>query len=146
MSGTSVGVTHTKDAFNGRIWNILGQTYTLKHVSDDLMAWHAVLPAGTFVPPHVHLTQDETVAVLSGRLDIVHTGGTTAASAGDYVYLPRNLEHGIYNNSDEEAHALFHVSPTEKLFDLFQKTPMVSHPAFVVKKAGDRELVFLPPL
>ncbi|MCV9940672.1 cupin domain-containing protein [Boseaceae bacterium BT-24-1] len=144
MSVASVGITHTKDAFNGRVWQILGQTYTLKYLSDDMMAWYAVLPPGTSVPPHVHLTQDETVAVLSGRLDIVHAQGTTAAAAGDYVYLPRNLEHGIYNNSSEEAHALFHVSPARQIFDLFENIHSVSEPAIVVQKAGEREIEFSP--
>ncbi|MCV9999263.1 cupin domain-containing protein [Pararhizobium sp. YC-54] len=145
MTDTRVGVTHTKEAFNGRVWNILGQTYTLKYISEDMMAWYAVLPPGTFVPPHVHLTQDETVAVLTGRLDIVHADGTTPASAGDYVYLPRNLEHGIYNNSGEEAHALFQVSPARKIFDLFENIHNVKEPAVVVQKAGEREIEFSPP-
>ena len=49
-----IGVTAKEEAYNGVVWNILGQTYTLKQYSDNSMAWHAVFPDGTFVPPHVH--------------------------------------------------------------------------------------------
>jgi len=52
------GVTRASEGFNGVVWNILGQTYTLKEESDASMGWHALLPPGSFVPPHIHPTQD----------------------------------------------------------------------------------------
>lgn len=54
-------------AEGGVVWSILGQTYTLKQVSKNSMAWHAEFPPGTFVPPHTHATQDEFVYVLTGH-------------------------------------------------------------------------------
>ena len=71
------GVTPAKEGFGNVIWNILGQTYTLKQHSEASMAWHAVFPDGTFVPPHVHPTQDEFVHVLSGRYDLWLDGKDT---------------------------------------------------------------------
>lgn len=38
------GVTPAKEGFGNVIWNILGQTYTLKQHSEASMAWHAVFP------------------------------------------------------------------------------------------------------
>jgi hypothetical protein len=55
------GITAAENAWDGVVWSILGQTYTLKQESADSMAWHAVFPAGTFVPPHIHPTQDEFI-------------------------------------------------------------------------------------
>jgi len=44
------GITTANEGFGNIVWNILGQTYTLKQQSDASMAWHAVFPSGTFVP------------------------------------------------------------------------------------------------
>jgi quercetin dioxygenase-like cupin family protein len=55
-------------------WNILGQTYVPKELSEHSMAWHATFPAGTFVPPHIHPTQDEFIYMLEGQLDLVLDG------------------------------------------------------------------------
>jgi len=83
------GVTPAKEGFGNVIWNILGQTYTLKQHSEASMAWHAVFPDGTFVPPHVHPTQDEFVYVLSGKLILTETNGTSHEYLpGDSLVLP----------------------------------------------------------
>ena len=48
-------------------WNILGQTYVPKQVSERSFAWHATFPPDTFVPPHIHPTQDEFIYMFEGR-------------------------------------------------------------------------------
>ncbi len=109
------GVTKNDEAFDGVVWNILGQTYTLKQESDSSMAWHAVFPPGTFVPPHVHPTQDEFVYIFDGRLDLVLNGEKATATAGDVIRMPMGIPHGLFNNSAGTVKCFFWVSPTAKL-------------------------------
>ncbi len=44
--------------------NILGQTYVPKSINEQSFSWHATFPPGTFVPPHIHPTQDEFIYML----------------------------------------------------------------------------------
>ena len=97
------GITTANEGFGNIVWNILGQTYTLKQQSEASMAWHAIFPSGTFVPPHIHPHQDEFVYVLSGRYDLWLDGKDFTATAGDLVRMPRGLPHGIFNKSGETA-------------------------------------------
>jgi hypothetical protein len=46
---------------DGIHWNILGQVYTPKSITERCFSWHAMLPIESFVPPHVHLNQDEYI-------------------------------------------------------------------------------------
>ena len=48
------GVTRADQGIDDISWSILGQNATCpSNVSERLFAWHATLPAGTFVPPHI---------------------------------------------------------------------------------------------
>ncbi len=143
MSPMTAGVTAAAEA--EAVWNILGQTYTLKQLSDNSMAWHALFPPGTFVPPHVHPTQDEFIYVLSGRYDLWLDGKELAAHAGDLVRLPQGRAHGIFNKSGADATSLFWVAPTRSLHELFRRIHQVPDPAEVVRIAAEHEVNFLPP-
>ena len=70
MSAMTGGVTKAGTGIDGISWNILGQTYVPKQVSENSFSWHATFPPGTFVPPHIHPTQDEFVYMLEGRMDL----------------------------------------------------------------------------
>ena len=59
---------------DGIRWNILGQTYIPKQLSENCFTWHASFPAEAFVPPHVHPHQDEFIYMLQGRLDFMLDG------------------------------------------------------------------------
>ena len=139
------GVTPAKEGFGNVVWNILGQTYTLKQHSEASMAWHAVFPDGTFVPPHIHPTQDEFVYVLSGRYDLWLDGKDFVAKAGDLVRMPKGIPHGIFNKSGETATSLFWVAPTRSLKELFERIHNLPDPQEVVRRAAEHEVNFLPP-
>ena len=139
------GITTANEGFGNIVWNILGQTYTLKQQSDASMAWHAVFPSGTFVPPHVHPNQDEFVYVLSGRYDLWLDGKDFTAKTGDLVRMPKGLPHGIFNKSGETATSLFWVAPTRSLKELFERIHNLPDPAEVVRIAAEHEVNFLPP-
>ena len=61
MQKLTAGITKAGTGLDGIVWNILGQTYVPKSVSESSFSWHATFPPGTFVPPHIHPTQDELV-------------------------------------------------------------------------------------
>lgn len=71
MADFNAGVTQAGAGIDGIVWNILGQTYVPKHVSESTFAWHATFPPSTFVPPHIHPTQDEFIYMLEGRFDLL---------------------------------------------------------------------------
>ncbi len=139
------GITRIDEAFDGIVWNILGQTYTLKEQSDTSMAWHALFPPGTFVPPHIHPTQDEFIFMLSGTFDLFLDGKETQAKAGDLIRMPMGVPHGIFNKSAGNVTCLFWVSPTRSLRALFERIHDLTDPNEVIRIAAEHEVHFLPP-
>lgn len=144
----AAGITPMASGIDNVSWNILGQTYVPKQLSDNSFSWHATLPPGTFVPPHIHPTQDEFLYILEGRFDIVLDGKELVAVAGDTVRLPMGIAHGIYNKSDRTAKCLFWVAPARRLHDLFwalHNLGPTPNPADVVAISAQHEVDFLPP-
>lgn len=139
------GVTRAADALGGASWNVVGHTYTPKLHTDNVFVWHAVIPAGTFVPPHIHPTQDEWITVLDGALEIEFGPDRHQAGAGDTVRMPKGIAHGIFNRSGATATCVFGVAPSRKLFDLFAALDGVTDPAELVRISALHEVDFLPP-
>ena len=83
----TAGITKASTGLDGIVWNILGQTYVPKSLSENQFSWHATFPPGTFVPPHIHPTQDEFIYMFEGRMDAVIDGREYAATAGDLIRL-----------------------------------------------------------
>jgi quercetin dioxygenase-like cupin family protein len=138
------GVMAKEDGIKDIVWNILGQTYTPKSCGESSMSWHAIFPAGTFVPHHMHFTQDEFVYVVSGELEAEIGGKLRKAGPGDLVVMPRGIPHGLFNRSGGETVAMFWVSPTARLWDMFSLINNVPDPAEVVRIATFHELEFVP--
>lgn len=141
------GITRAGEGLDGISWNILGQTYVPKEVSDDSFAWHATFPPGTFVPPHIHPTQDEFIYMLEGHFELMLDGKDFKAGPGDLVRMPRGIPHGIFNKSDQTVKCFFWVSPTRRLYDLFWGIHAMKdqNPAEVVALSARHEVDFLPP-
>jgi 2-polyprenyl-6-methoxyphenol hydroxylase-like FAD-dependent oxidoreductase/mannose-6-phosphate isomerase-like protein (cupin superfamily) len=136
------------DASDGGItWNILGQIYKPKQVTDESFAWHAEFPPDTFVPPHIHPTQDEYVLVLDGELTLFDGEADQVARAGDLVRLPRGKPHGLFNRSGRSLTCWFWVTPKAKLYDLFVVIDAMAdqNPDDVVALSAQHEVEFLPP-
>jgi len=145
MTVLSAGVTKAGEGLDGITWNILGQTYKPVAHGDSCFAFDTLFPDGTFVPPHIHATQDEFIRVLEGRFDLVLDGQPLTASAGDLIRMPAGIMHGIFNKSGAPVRALFWVSPARDLFTLFTRIHNVADPAEVVRIAAEYEVEFLPP-
>jgi pimeloyl-ACP methyl ester carboxylesterase/quercetin dioxygenase-like cupin family protein len=145
MGELTAGVTRANEGLDGVVWNILGQTYTPKEECEASFGWHALLPPGTFVPPHIHPTQDEFIYMLEGRLDLELGEQKSQAGPRDLIRLPKGKPHGIYNNGSSDVRCLFWVAPTRKLRALFEKLHNLSDPAEVVRISAEHEVNFLPP-
>jgi len=139
-------ITRAQSGLDGVSWNILGQVYVPKQITEDSFAWHATFPEETFVPPHVHHEQDEYIFVIDGRIDLILDGRRQAATAGDLVRMPRGLPHAFYNNSGKAVTALFWAAPAGRLVDLYRRIHNMSSPADVVRVADDYGVHFFPPV
>ncbi|WHZ11371.1 MAG: hypothetical protein OJF60_001810 [Burkholderiaceae bacterium] len=140
------GITRNQSGLDGVSWNILGQVYVPKQVTDDSFAWHATFPEETFVPPHMHPKQDEYIFVLDGHIDLLLAGKKQYAGAGDLVRMPRGIPHAFFNNSGKPVTALFWAAPTGRLLDLYRRLHNMSNPAEVVRVAREYDVVFYPPV
>ena len=87
MTSEITGITRANEGMQGISWNILGQTYVPKNRTDHCFSWHATLPPGTFVPPHIHPDQDEYLYMLEGKLDFMLGGADAQATPGDLIRL-----------------------------------------------------------
>ena len=141
----TAGVTRAGKGMDGIAWNILGQTYKPLQLSERSFAFDTLFPPGTFVPPHVHPTQDEFIRVLEGEFELVLDGQSERAGAGDLIRLPMGQPHGIFNKSGEPVRALFWVAPARRLFDLFTRLHDLTDVQEVVRISAEYEVDFLPP-
>ncbi len=74
MKTEIAGITRANEGMQGISWNILGQIYVPKQVTEHSFSWHATFPPETFVPPHIHPDQDEYLYILEGKLDFFLDG------------------------------------------------------------------------
>jgi mannose-6-phosphate isomerase-like protein (cupin superfamily) len=147
MRAETAGITRANEGLEGIRWNILGQTYVPKSLSETSFSWHATFPPGTFVPPHIHPTQDEYIYMLEGRFDLMLAGKDVVANPGDLIRMPMGVPHGIFNKSGSPVKCLFWVSPTRRLYDLFWGIHNMKeqNPPDVVALSAKHEVEFLPP-
>lgn len=82
------------------------------------MAEVSVLP-GAGTPPHIHHREDEAFYLQQGTLTVQVGGKTLHASPGDFVCLPRGVQHNFQNTGNVEAKFLVVTAPAglEKFFE-----------------------------
>lgn len=56
---------------------------------------HHTAPPGHATPYHLHHIEDEAFFVLDGEFTFTSDGKKTALGPGGYIFLPRNIPHGI---------------------------------------------------
>lgn len=141
------GITAAGTGQDAVAWNVLGHRYFLKAECDTCFCFETLDPPGTFVPPHIHPTQDEFVYMFEGRLDLLLDGREVSAGPGDLIRMPMGIPHGIFNKQDQTVKCLFWVSPTRRLYDLFWAIHSMKdqNPAEVVALSAKHEVDFLPP-
>ena len=132
-------------AQEGAEWHILGHTYWNRAWSEGTFAFETLDPPGTFVPPHIHPTQDEFIYVFEGDLEVELDGRRQAAPAGSLVKMPRGIPHGYFNTSDAPTRCLFWVTPAGRLKELFDLLHEMTDPEEVVRVSAEHDVEFLPP-
>src|SRR5947199_8271809 len=115
MAALEKGITRNGEGFSGKTWNIRGQVYFPKAVSDSTFPFETNSETGQFVPVHIHPTQEEFILVQVVMLDLKLDGVWVQAKAGELVRLPRGISYGYFNYSDYTARALFRASPSVRL-------------------------------
>lgn len=121
VEALSAGITRAGGGQGEVVWNVLGHTYYLKALGESCFAFETFDPPGTFVPLHIHPTQDELIYVLEGTFDLQLGDQKLQAGPGDLVRMPMGLPHAYYNNSAAPTRALFWVSPAGRLKALFDQ-------------------------
>ena len=139
------GVEKAVGGLNNQRWNVVGQTYVPKLLTEEAFVWHATIPIDSFVPPHIHPNQDEWIYILSGKLEIEFMGDLHKATTGDTVKMPRGEAHGIFNRSGARATCIFGVAPSGNLYDLFVQLDGITDPIELVRLSALHDVNFLPP-
>jgi len=139
------GITPAGQSQTSTVWNILGHTYYEKSNCASSFSFETFDPPGTFVPPHIHPTQDEFIYMLEGTFDLYLDGKWVKAGPGDLVKMPKGLPHGYYNRTDQPTRAFFWVSPARQLKELFDQLHNLTDPEEVVRHSAAHEVEFLPP-
>lgn len=139
------GITRAGEGLDATAWNVLGHRYFLKAESDACFSFETLDPPGTFVPPHVHPDQDEFIYLLEGVMDLRVDEASTQARPGDLVRMPRGVPHAYYNNQPIAARALFWVSPSGRLRQLFDQLHDLTDVNEVVRLSRVCGVDFLPP-
>ncbi|MGA8667929.1 MAG: cupin domain-containing protein [Candidatus Dormiibacterota bacterium] len=78
---------------------------------DQLSVMESTYPPGLSVPSHHHPDEDEMFYVLAGEMQGFCDDSVWTATAGTFVFVPRDRPHGFVVTSDVPARALVIVGP-----------------------------------
>jgi quercetin dioxygenase-like cupin family protein len=80
------------------------------HTNGVLAVIEETLVPKAFVTPHVH-RNDVWVYVLNGEIGVLVGDDITTARAGDWALKPRDVQHAMWNSSDEPARIVEVLTP-----------------------------------
>lgn len=112
-------------ALEGSRW-YPGALFTWLARAEDTGGAHSLLDVqarpGSEPPPHTHTYEDEAALVIPGDITFRSGEQTMRATDGQFVYLPRGLQHQFTINSPE-AHFVYLITPAglETTFDEFSE-------------------------
>lgn len=141
----SAGITPAGRGQDEVAWSILGHRYLRKAECAACFCFETHDPPGTFVPPHVHPDQDEFIYVLEGVIDLRLGPDEAQARPGDLVRMPRGVVHAYYNRQPVPARALFWVTPTGRLRELFDQLHELADLDEVVRRSRACGVEFVAP-
>lgn len=129
----SKGLMTADKGFRDQKWTILGQPYVPLHMTTSSLLMHAAFGPDSFVPTHVHETQDEILYMLEGKMEFELEGRTITAGPDATVTLPMGIPHSLHNRSGKLARALVVVSPTAGMHDYMARISGLTDPGEVVR-------------
>jgi len=139
----SKGAMTREKGFQGQKWSILGEPYVPLHMTPSSLLLDAEFGPDSFVPTHIHETQDEILYILEGEMDFDMEGGTIKAGPGTTVTLPKGIPHSLHNRSGKLVKALVVVSPTGDFYDYMTKISGLTDPAEVVRLGPEHGIRFV---
>jgi len=111
----------------GQILNnpITGDTHEFLETAADTNGQRVSMKAtirskGQLVPNHLHVLQDESFEILSGKLTIWTDGKTITLAAGEKITLPKNKPHNHYNGGDAPVTYIHTATPALDFDYLFE--------------------------
>lgn len=109
------GIPLVVNGGNGlRVW-AMGVLVTVKVKASDTRgaysAFEDLIPPGAGPVAHVHSKEDETIYVLEGKLRAWLGGKEHDLSTGDFVHMPRGVEHYFKNLTDKPTRLLLTYTP-----------------------------------
>ncbi len=102
------------DGQGTQVW-AMGILVTVKVTAADTGGSYSVFE--DFIPPeagpvpHTHTREDETIFVLEGKLRAWLGGKQYDVKVGDFVHMPRGVQHYFKNVSDEPTRMLLTYTP-----------------------------------
>jgi mannose-6-phosphate isomerase-like protein (cupin superfamily) len=104
---------------------INGQRAIFRQTADDtggrlLRLDFFVAPGGFLGNEHLHPKQEERIEVLSGTLRCRVGGSERDVEQGEAVTVPAGTAHTLWNEGEEEAHALVEYRPALRMESLFE--------------------------
>ena len=101
----------------GRAHDFHGASVVIKASGDDTLGQLGVMeftyPPGLSVHPHVHTGEDEMFYLLDGELSGYCDDDRWTATAGSFVFVPRDRVHGFTVTSDTTATAIVITGPSQ---------------------------------
>ncbi len=92
------------------IGHLLSIVISNKQTNGAFSLIHGYEIQGLEPPPHTHTKEDESFYLLSGEIEFTVGEKLFNAKAGDWVFLPRNIQHSFQVKS-EKSEVLIHLSP-----------------------------------
>ena len=109
--------------------DVLGELITLlvsgKQTGGAFTVLSETSPPGGSTPLHTHHNEDEALYVLEGEYEIQCGDQTVRATAGSFVFAPREIPHKLTNVSKGPSRVLGVVSPAgfEGFFEEISQLP-----------------------
>jgi quercetin dioxygenase-like cupin family protein len=79
-----------------------------------------VAPGGFLGSEHLHPKQEERIEVISGSLRCRISGRERSVGMGEAIDIPPGAAHTLWNESQEDAHALVEYRPALRMETLFE--------------------------
>jgi quercetin dioxygenase-like cupin family protein len=116
----------------GRAYDFHGSVVVIKAASSDTAGQLAVMessyPAGLSVGAHVHAGEDEMFYLLEGELSGFCDDEQWTATAGSFVFVPRDRPHGFIVVGDRPARAVVVTGPPHLDAQIAARGPSTSAP------------------
>lgn len=102
---------------------VTGERIAVRERTDATLRFDYYLAPGGFAVgkvDHVHPNQEERIAVERGRLGVRIEGDEWTATPGTRFAVLPGTAHTVWNDGDDEVHAVIEVRPSLALYPFFQ--------------------------